>query len=85
MTKPDEQGLLIRRSSDLLWIGAIGPRVLRDTGLFDLGTMWHRENSRFIDSLKRLEEPWCRRMLEKIVLPETVHDQSTYRIWQRRF
>ena len=31
MTKPDEQGLLIRRSSDLLWIGTIGPRVLRDT------------------------------------------------------
>ncbi len=24
-------------------------------------------------------------MLEKIVLPETVHDESTYRVWQRRF
>jgi hypothetical protein len=24
-------------------------------------------------------------MLTQIVLPETVHDESTYRVWQRRF
>jgi len=24
-------------------------------------------------------------MLEKMVLPETAHDESTYRVWQRRF
>jgi putative transposase len=24
-------------------------------------------------------------MLTRITLPDTVHDQSTYRVWQRRF
>jgi hypothetical protein len=38
-----------------------------------------------IENLKRLREPWCRRTLEKIVVPEIVHDESTYRVWQLRF
>lgn len=29
--------------------------------------------------------PWCRKMLERFRLPATVHDESEYRIWQRRF
>jgi putative transposase len=28
---------------------------------------------------------WCRRMLERLRLPETVHDGSHFRVWQRRF
>jgi putative transposase len=28
---------------------------------------------------------WCRRMLGNLRLPSTVHDGSTYRLWQRRF
>ena len=27
---------------------------------------------------------WCRRMVQGITLPESVHDESTYRVWQRR-
>ncbi len=29
--------------------------------------------------------PGCARMLERLVLPETVHRPSTHRLWQRRF
>lgn len=49
------------------------------------GSLKQRTARHIIENLKRFEEPWCRRMLEKIVLPVTVHDQSTYRVWQRRF
>jgi putative transposase len=29
--------------------------------------------------------PWCRRMLERLTLPPTVHHHGPYRVWQRRF
>ena len=29
--------------------------------------------------------PWCRQMLVRLTLPTTVHDESSYRVWQRRF
>ncbi len=29
--------------------------------------------------------PWCRKMLDHLRLPTTVHDESHYRAWQRRF
>ena len=29
--------------------------------------------------------PWCRKMLDRLTLPATVHDESRYRVWQRRF
>lgn len=39
--------------------------------------------------LKRLREnqlyPWCRKMLARLHLPPSVHDESHYRAWQRRF
>ena len=39
--------------------------------------------------LKGLQEngqhPWCRKMLARLTLPVTVHDESRYRVWQRRF
>ncbi len=28
---------------------------------------------------------WCRKTLERLRLPSTVHDESHYRLWQRRF
>jgi putative transposase len=28
---------------------------------------------------------WCRKMLVRLRLPPTVHDESRYRVWQRRF
>ena len=28
---------------------------------------------------------WCRRMLDRLHLPATVHDGSHFRVWQRRF
>ena len=48
-----------------------------------VGSLKQRTARHIIENLKRCKEPWCRPMLEKIVLPETVHDQSTYRVWQR--
>jgi putative transposase len=39
--------------------------------------------------LKVLQEnarhPWCRKMHARLRLPLTVHDESHYRLWQRRF
>ncbi len=29
--------------------------------------------------------PWCQRMLTRVTLPPTVHDEARYRVWQRRF
>jgi putative transposase len=29
--------------------------------------------------------PWCRRMLERLTLPTTVHHHGPHRVWQRRF
>ena len=31
------------------------------------------------------EHPWCRKMLERLTLPSTVHLHGPYRLWQRRF
>jgi len=31
------------------------------------------------------EHPWCRKMLARLVLPPSVHDESHYRAWRRRF
>jgi REP element-mobilizing transposase RayT len=42
-----------------------------------IGSLKQRTARHIIESLKRCEEPWCRGMLDKIVKPETVHDQST--------
>ena len=50
-----------------------------------VGSLKQRTARRIIENLKRFEEPWCRRMLDRIALPDTVHDESTYRVWQRRF
>jgi putative transposase len=50
-----------------------------------VGSLKQRTPRYIIDSLKRFEEPWCRRILKTIALPETAHDQSTYRVWQSRF
>jgi hypothetical protein len=29
--------------------------------------------------------PWCRKTLDRPRLPSTIHDESDYRLWQRRF
>jgi putative transposase len=50
-----------------------------------VGSLKQRTARYIIESLKSCEQSWCRRMLARITLPETVHDQSTYRVWQRRF
>ena len=31
------------------------------------------------------QHPWCRKMLARLLLPPSVHDESRYRVWQRRF
>ena len=41
---------------------------------------------RIIQTLREnLQYPWCRNTLAKLRLPFTVHDESHYRLWQRRF
>ncbi|MGH9407409.1 MAG: hypothetical protein ACRD3D_16440 [Terriglobia bacterium] len=34
---------------------------------------------------QNLQHPWCGKMLARLRLPSTVHDESHYRLWQRRF
>ena len=50
-----------------------------------VGSLKQRTARYIIENLKESKEPWCRGMLNRIVLPESVHDESTYRVWQRRF
>ena len=41
---------------------------------------------RMLETLREnLHYPWCRTMLTRLRLPPTVHDESHYRLWQRRF
>ncbi len=41
---------------------------------------------RIIRTLREnLQHPWCRKTLARLRLPSTVHDESHYRLWQRRF
>jgi REP element-mobilizing transposase RayT len=34
---------------------------------------------------ENLRYPWCRKILARLRLPSTVHDESHFRLWQRRF
>ena len=34
---------------------------------------------------ENLHYPWCRKMLARLRLPPSVHDESHFRLWQRRF
>ena len=41
---------------------------------------------RILKTLRQnLGHAWCRKMLAQLRLPRTVHDESRYRLWQRRF
>jgi REP-associated tyrosine transposase len=41
---------------------------------------------RILKTLRQnLHHPWCRKTLGRLRLPSTVHDESHYRLWQRRF
>ncbi|HXJ95675.1 MAG TPA: transposase [Terriglobia bacterium] len=41
---------------------------------------------RILKTLRRnLQHAWCQKMLARLRLPGTVHDESRYRLWQRRF
>jgi putative transposase len=41
---------------------------------------------RILQTLRvNLQYRWCRKMLSHVRLPPTVHDESHYRLWQRRF
>lgn len=41
---------------------------------------------RILKTLRQnLRHAWCRKMLGQLRLPRTVHDESRYRLWQRRF
>ena len=42
--------------------------------------------SRILKTLcKNPQYPWCQKMLARLRLPSTVHDELNYRVWQRRF
>ena len=42
--------------------------------------------TRILKALREnLQYPWCGKMLERLRLPPTMHDESHYRVWQRRF
>jgi putative transposase len=41
---------------------------------------------RILETLRENQQrPWCCKMLARLRLPPTVHDESHYRLWQRRF
>ncbi len=41
---------------------------------------------RILKTLKENQDhAWCRKTLDCLRLPSTVHDESNYRLWQRRF
>ena len=41
---------------------------------------------RILKTLRRNQQhPWCRKMLARFRLPPSVHDESYFRLWQRRF
>ncbi len=45
-----------------------------------------RTAARILDILqKNSSSRWCQQMLARLRLPETVHDQAKFRVWQRRF
>lgn len=51
-----------------------------------VGSLKQRTARLIIASLKQAHQhAWCCQMLEQITLPPSVHDESTYRVWQRRF
>ena len=50
-----------------------------------VGGLKQRTAKSIIGNLKSCGQAWCQQMLRQITLPESVHDESTYRVWQRRF
>jgi putative transposase len=51
-----------------------------------VGSLKQRTARFIIANLKQANRSaWCWKMLEQIALPASVHDESTYRVWQRRF
>jgi hypothetical protein len=34
---------------------------------------------------RRARHAWCQKTLARFRLPETVHDEAEYRVWQRRY
>ncbi len=51
-----------------------------------IASLKERTAKAILKILKQDAQPdWCRKMLEAVRLPATVHDEATYRVWQRRF
>ena len=51
-----------------------------------IGSLKERTAKHIIMKLKKESEAaWCMKMLKAIRLPASVHDEATYRVWQRRF
>jgi len=70
---PDHFHLLLKCEPD-----ALTSRVIQQ--------LKHRTAARIPKILRaHPRHAWCRRMLERLHLPDTVHDGSHCRVWQRRF
>jgi len=51
-----------------------------------VGSLKERTAKHIIKKLKKESEAaWCKKMLNAIRLPASVHDEASYRVWQRRF
>ena len=51
-----------------------------------IASLKERTAKNILKSLKQeAQSIWCREMLDVVRLPPTVHDEATYRVWQRRF
>ena len=57
-----------------------------DTTPLILKGLKEQSAKRIIETLdENPQHPWCRKMLARLRLPPTVHDESHFRLWQRRF
>jgi len=85
----------VRRETGFLLIGwvlipehfhlLIKPEPAEATSRF-MQELKKRTAQRIVSALSEHQQhPWCRRMLTGVRLPPTVHSDSRYRVWQRRF
>ena len=63
----------------------IRPEPAETTSLIMKG-LKEESAKRIIKTLREnIQFPWCQKTLARLRLPSTVHDESHYRLWQRRF
>jgi REP element-mobilizing transposase RayT len=75
--------VLIRRLTDFHLL--LKPHPAQSTPLV-VKELKEETAKRILNALREnLHYPWCRKMLARLRLPPSVHDESHFRLWNRRF